>query len=108
MLDVSRNDLAAAVAGAGTMGRGIVQVLAQSGVRTLVYDAQPGAAAKAKESVAQALGKLAEKGRLKPAEVDAALGRIEVAASLDSFSACDVVVEAIAEDLTAKRELFSR
>src|SRR3954463_16141299 len=100
MLDASRNDLAAAVAGAGTMGRGIAQVLAQGGVRTLVYDAQPGAADKAKESIAQVLGKLAEKGRLKPAEVDATLGRIEVAPSLDRFSGCHVVVEAIVEDLS--------
>ncbi len=47
MLDISRADLVAGVAGSGTMGRGIVQVLAQSGVRTLVFDAQPGAAQKA-------------------------------------------------------------
>src|SRR3954469_4570201 len=47
MLDVSRADLVAGVAGSGTMGRGIVQVLAQSGVRTLVFDAQAGAAGKA-------------------------------------------------------------
>src|SRR5256885_9869303 len=82
MLDVSRSDLVAAVAGAGTMGRGIVQVLAQCGARTLVYDAQPGAAAIAKDAIGQSLGKLAEKGRLKPAEVQATLGRIEVADSL--------------------------
>jgi len=44
MLDVSRSDLVAGVAGCGTMGRGIAQVLAQAGVRTLIYDAQPGAA----------------------------------------------------------------
>src|SRR5439155_471758 len=41
MLDVSRADLVAAVAGSGTMGRGIVQLLAQCGLRTLVFDAQP-------------------------------------------------------------------
>src|SRR5882762_5995793 len=65
MLDVSRSDLVAAVAGAGTMGRGIVQVLAQCGARTLVYDARPGAASMAKDAIGQSLGKLAEKGRLK-------------------------------------------
>ena len=47
MLDVSRNDLVAGVAGSGTMGRGIVQVLAQCGVLTLGFAAQPCAAAKA-------------------------------------------------------------
>jgi 3-hydroxybutyryl-CoA dehydrogenase len=108
MLDASRSDLVAAVAGAGTMGRGIVQVLAQCGARTLVYDAQPGAAAKAKDAIGQSLGKLAEKGRLKPAEVQATLGRIEVADSLQAFAPSHVAVEAIVENLDAKRELFSK
>src|SRR5947208_6967473 len=107
MLDVSRSDLVAAVAGAGTMGRGIVQVLAQCGARTLVYDAQPGAAAIAKDAIGQSLGKLAEKGRLKPAEVQATLGRIEVADSLHGFAPCHVVIEAIVEDLNEKRRIFS-
>jgi 3-hydroxybutyryl-CoA dehydrogenase len=107
MLDVSRSDLVAAVAGAGTMGRGIVQVLAQCGARTLVYDAQPGAAAKAKDAIGQSLGKLAEKGRLKPAEVQATLGRIEVADSLQEFAPCHVVIEAIVEDLSEKKKIFS-
>ena len=49
MLDIMRADLVAAVAGSGTMGRGVVQVLAQCGVRTLVFDAKPGAAAAAKQ-----------------------------------------------------------
>src|SRR5438477_169965 len=57
MLDVSRSDFTAAVAGAGTMGRGIAQVLAQSGARTLLYDAQPGAAQRAIDSISQALAK---------------------------------------------------
>ncbi len=106
MLDISRPDLVAGVAGGGTMGRGIVQVLAQCGVKTLVFDSQPGAAQRAKESIAQTLGKLAEKGRLSAGEVDAALARIEVAATIDAFKPCHVVVEAIIEDLNAKRELF--
>jgi 3-hydroxybutyryl-CoA dehydrogenase len=107
MLDISRSDLCAGVVGAGTMGRGIAQVLAQCGARTLLFDAQPGAAKKAKESIGAALGKLAEKGRFKPAEVEATLARIELAESLQAFAACQVVVEAIIEDLGAKRELFS-
>ena len=107
MLDVSRTDLTAGVAGAGTMGRGIAQVLAHCGARTLLFDAQPGAAQKGKAAIADALGKLAEKGRVKPAEADATLGRLEVVDKLERFSRCHVVVEAIVEDLAAKRELFS-
>jgi 3-hydroxybutyryl-CoA dehydrogenase len=108
MLDTSRSDLCAGVAGAGTMGRGIAQVLAQCGARTLLFDAQPGAAKKGKEAIATALGKLAEKGRLGAAEVEAALKRIEVVEAIEGFARCQVVVEAIVEELGAKREFFSR
>ncbi len=105
MLDVSRSDFTAAVAGAGTMGRGIAQVLAQCGIRTLLYDAQPGAAARGLESIAQALARQAEKGRIKDA--DAIVKRIEVVPGPTAFAPCHVVIEAIVEDLTAKRMLFS-
>src|SRR5439155_1209384 len=71
------------------------------------YDAQPGAAAIAKDAIGQSLGKLAEKSRLKPAEVQATLGRIEVADSLQGFAPCHVVIEAIVEDLNEKRRIFS-
>jgi 3-hydroxybutyryl-CoA dehydrogenase len=107
MLDVSRSDLCAGVAGAGTMGRGIAQVLAQCGVRTLLFDAQPGAARKGRESIGAMLGKLTEKGRLPAAEAQAILQRIEIVESLEAFAACQVVIEAIVEELAAKRELFS-
>ena len=107
MLDPNRSDLVAGVAGAGTMGRGIAQVLAQCGARTLLFDAQPGAARKAKESIAQALGKLVEKGRLPAGDADKTLGRIEIVEALPALAPCHVVVEAIVEDLAAKRSLFS-
>src|SRR3954467_12693081 len=106
MLDASRADLVAGVAGAGTMGRGIAQVLAQGGARTLLYDAQPGAAAKAKDAIAQALGKLVEKGKSTQAQAAAIVSRIEVVASLDAFPPCHVVVEAVIEDLQVKKQLF--
>ena len=105
MLDPSRSDLTAGVAGAGTMGRGIAQVLAQCGARTLLFDAQPGAAEKARASIGEALARMAEKGRL--ADPLAVLGRIEVVSSLAAFAPCHLVVEAIVEDLAAKRSLFS-
>src|SRR6185503_15646605 len=103
LLDPNRSDLTAGVAGTGTMGRGIAQVLAQSGARTLVFDAQPGAARKAKDTIAQALGKLVEKGRVGAAEADQAVSHIEIADSLEALAPCHVVVEAIVEDLAAKK-----
>jgi 3-hydroxybutyryl-CoA dehydrogenase len=107
LLDSNRADLVAGVAGSGTMGRGIAQVLAQSGVRTLVFDAEPGAAQKARDAISQSLKKLVERGKLEAASMQATLGRIEVVASAQAFKPCHVVVEAIVEDLQAKRELFA-
>lgn len=106
MLDANRPDLVAGVAGAGTMGRGIVQVLAQCGVRTRVYDAKPGAAAAAKEAIGKTLAGLAQKGRIAQADADAAVARIEVVDGLSAFAPCHVVIEAIVEELQAKQALF--
>ena len=105
MIDLSRSDLTAGVAGAGTMGRGIAQVLAQCGVRTLLYDAQPGAAQRGLDSIAQACARLAEKGRIK--DPQAVTRRIEVVPGLGALAPCQLVIEAIVEDLNAKRTLFS-
>ncbi len=106
MLDVSRSDLTAGVAGSGTMGRGIVQVLAQCGARVRVFDAQPGAAAKAKDAIAKVLAGQVAKGRVAQPDADAALGRIEIAESTAAFKDCHLVIEAIVEDLAAKQKLF--
>ena len=106
MLDIQRPDLVAGVAGSGTMGRGIVQVLAQCGVRTLVFDAQPGAAAKAKDAIAKSLAGIVQKGRISQADADAALARIEIVDALAALKPCHVVVEAIVELLAPKQELF--
>jgi 3-hydroxybutyryl-CoA dehydrogenase len=105
LIDLSRSDLTAGVAGAGTMGRGIAQVLAQCGVRTLLYDAQPGAAQRGLDSIAQACARLAEKGRIK--DPQAVTRRIEVVPGLGALAPCQLVIEAIVEDLNAKRTLFS-
>jgi 3-hydroxybutyryl-CoA dehydrogenase len=106
MLDVSRSDLTAGVAGSGTMGRGIVQVLAQCGARVRVFDAQAGAAQKAKDAIAKVLGNQVAKGRMQQADADATLARIEIADSTAAFKDCHLVVEAIVEELDAKRKLF--
>ena len=106
MLDVSRTDLIAGVAGSGTMGRGIVQVLAQGGVSVRVYDAKPGAGSAAKDLIAKALAGLVQKGRVQQADADATLARIEIVDSLAAFAPCHLVVEAILEELEIKRELW--
>jgi 3-hydroxybutyryl-CoA dehydrogenase len=88
------------------MGRGIVQVLAQCGARVRVFDALPGAAAKAKDAIGKALANQVQKGRMAQGDADAALARIAIVDSLDALAGCHVVVEAIIEELEAKRALF--
>jgi 3-hydroxybutyryl-CoA dehydrogenase len=106
MLDVSRSDLTAGVAGSGTMGRGIVQVLAQCGARVRVFDAQAGAAQKAKDAIAKALAGQVAKGRMAQGDMDGTLGRIELADATGAFRDCHLVVEAIVEQLEPKQALF--
>ena len=107
-LDPNAPDLTVAVIGTGTMGRGIVQVSAQGGMRVLAFDEKPGAAQAAKDYIAKTLGGLVEKGRLSEADAKAAVERIIVAGSLAGLARADVVVEAIIEKLEPKQELFAK
>jgi 3-hydroxybutyryl-CoA dehydrogenase len=88
------------------MGRGIAQIAAQAGIKTQLYDTRPGAAAQALDYVATTLSKLTEKGKLTAEAAQRAISNLQVANALSEFSGCDVVVEAIVENLEAKRELF--
>ncbi len=104
-LDVSRPDLCLAVIGAGIMGRGIAQIAAQAGIRTLLHDSRPGAAQEARASVSAQWLKLVEKGRLDREVAARADASLIVAGDFAALSPCHVVVEAIVENLEAKREL---
>src|SRR5215212_9336935 len=106
--DANRSDLTVGVIGTGAMGRGIVQVAAAGGINVMMTDARPGAAAEARDFVAKMIGRAAEKGSMTQDEATAAVNRITIAAGLDEFRSCHVVVEAIVENLDAKRELFGK
>ncbi len=96
-----------AVVGAGTMGSGIAQVAAAAGHRVLLYDAAAGAAARARDGIAKALQRLVERGRM-AAEVQAALlERIALCADLAELAPASLVIEAVVEELAAKRALFA-
>jgi 3-hydroxybutyryl-CoA dehydrogenase len=106
-LDVSRPDLSLAVIGTGVMGRGIAQIAAQAGIRVLLHDSRPGAAREAKDAVRAQLLRLAEKGRLKAEDAARAEANLLVADSLAALAPCPIVIEAVVEELKAKRELFA-
>ncbi|MBY0271400.1 MAG: 3-hydroxyacyl-CoA dehydrogenase [Burkholderiales bacterium] len=105
--DANRADLCVGVIGTGAMGRGIVQVSAAGGMHVLMMDTRPGAAEEARDFVAKMLQRAAEKGSMSKADADAATARIRVAQSLADFKDCHMVVEAIVENLDAKRALFA-
>ena len=95
------------VVGAGIMGAGIAQVAAQAGHRVFLHDARAGAAAEAKARLATSLQALVTKGRLSEESVQAALARIEPIEALAAAAEARLVVEAIVENLAAKRALFA-
>jgi 3-hydroxybutyryl-CoA dehydrogenase len=97
------------VVGAGAMGRGIPQVAAAAGQRVVLADAQPGAVDRAHEAIAAGLARDVAKGRLDQPRADALLARIERvpdAERLDAYADCGIVIEAIVEELGAKRALI--
>ncbi|WP_334157093.1 3-hydroxyacyl-CoA dehydrogenase [Oryzomicrobium sp.] len=95
-----------AVVGAGAMGAGIAQVAALAGHPVRLLDNRPGAAARAVDELRATLAKLAAKGKLDPAQADAAASRLAAVESLDGLADAALVVEAIVENLEAKRALF--
>jgi len=97
-----------AVIGSGTMGSGIAQVFAQSGFSVTIQDVSPPALDRARAGIEKSLAKFVEKGKLSAEVRDATLGRLATAGTLDALASADYVVEAIVEDVDAKRSLFAR
>lgn len=96
----------AGVVGAGLMGGGIAQILAQAGVEVLLLDSRAGAAAEARGRIAAQFAKLVEKGRMQAAAASAATERIRPISGIGELAGCAVVIEAIVEELEAKQEAF--
>ena len=106
--DMQSPGLTLGIVGSGVMGRGIAQIAAQAGIRVLIYDSRENAGQEAMRSIDGVLARLVEKGKIDPLRYKEAISRIEVKGGLEAFTACDVVIEAIVEDLEAKRDLFRR
>lgn len=95
-----------AVIGAGAMGRGIAQIAAQAGSDVLLLDSFAGAAERGREALAAQWQKLHEKGKFDEAHRDALIARVQAVGSIDDLASCDLVIEAVVEDLEIKRTLF--
>jgi 3-hydroxybutyryl-CoA dehydrogenase len=95
------------VVGCGLMGAGIAQVSAQSGFKTVVREVSEELLEKGLKSIEKNLARQVEKGTITEAVKSEIRSRLKGTTSLEEFKDCDVVVEAIIEQLPAKRELFS-
>jgi 3-hydroxybutyryl-CoA dehydrogenase len=95
------------VVGLGTMGAGIAQVSVQSGHETVGREIAEELNERARETIDRYLTRAVEKGRMSGADKAAALGRLTLTTSLETLADCDLVIEAIVEDLEPKRELFA-
>jgi 3-hydroxybutyryl-CoA dehydrogenase len=93
------------------MGTGIAQVALRAGHPVLLADARPEAPARARDAIARAFAREAEKGRMGAGDAEAALARLTALAGVDDLAplaGCGLVIEAVVEDLAAKRALFAR
>ena len=95
------------VLGCGLMGGGIAQVSAAAGYQVLVRDTQASALEKGRREIERSLGRFVEKGTLDPAEREATLGRIGFVPDLEALSGCELVIEAVTEDLELKNRLWT-
>lgn len=94
------------VLGCGLMGRGIAQVAAQAGFATIARDISDEFTGKAKAAIEKSLGKFVAKGKMSAEDRDAALSNLTFTITVSDLKDCDIVVEAVTEDLELKNELW--
>ncbi|MBP8534581.1 3-hydroxyacyl-CoA dehydrogenase family protein [Streptomyces sp. MK37H] len=95
------------VVGSGTMGAGIAEVCARSGYPTVLVARSEVRAKEALLSVERSLHRAVGRGKLSPEELEATMVRLTSTAQYESLDACDLVIEAVVEDLAVKRALFT-
>ena len=95
------------VVGCGLMGSGIAEIAAKAGYDVVVREIDDGALQAGRGRIEKSLGRAVDKGKLGAADRDAALGRMTFTTSLDDLADRDLVIEAIVENMEAKKELFA-
>jgi 3-hydroxybutyryl-CoA dehydrogenase len=104
---MSREIGSVGVVGLGTMGAGIAQLCVEAGVETIGREVTAELGERARDRISHFLTRKVEKGQTPADERDAALGRLRLATDLADLAGCDLVIEAIVEELEPKRELFA-
>ena len=95
------------VVGLGTMGAGIAQVSVQAGHETVGREVTDEFGERGRATIDRYLTRGVEKGRLSQEERDAALARLTLTTELSDLADCDLVIEAVLEELDLKREVFA-
>jgi 3-hydroxybutyryl-CoA dehydrogenase len=95
------------VLGCGLMGSGIAQVAAQAGCQVRVRDTSASQLESGRASIGKSTARLVEKGKLAAAEREAALSRLSFVIDLDALTDCDLILEAVTEDLSLKNQLWA-
>ncbi|MBM4363743.1 MAG: 3-hydroxyacyl-CoA dehydrogenase, partial [Deltaproteobacteria bacterium] len=98
----------AAVLGAGTMGAGIAMVLANAGIETLLVDRESDLVERGIEQIKRNYGATVKKGKLSSAEMEARVSRITGTTSWDGLAGVDLVIEAVFEEMSLKKEIFAQ
>lgn len=96
------------VVGCGLMGAGIAEVCARSGYSVVATEINSQLLNKGLASINTSLTKAVERGRMKEEEKTATLGRLRGTLDMADFRSCDLVIEAILEDMAKKKELFAQ
>ena len=102
MTDIKR----VGVLGCGLMGSGIAQVAAAAGYETVARDVTKEIGERARAGIEKSLAKFVEKGKLSAADRDATLKRLSFTTTVADLQSCDVVIEAVTEDLEVKNALW--
>ncbi|WP_338467477.1 3-hydroxyacyl-CoA dehydrogenase NAD-binding domain-containing protein [Novosphingobium sp. ZN18A2] len=95
-----------AVIGAGQMGSGIAQVVAQAGIRVLLSDVEIALAEKARSGIEKAMNKQAARGKMAPEEIEPALSRIVPVGEYAPMKEAQLIIEAATEKEEIKRKIF--
>lgn len=96
------------MAGAGSMGAGIAQAAAMSGLQVKVVDTGEGACERAKKTIVKSLERIVKKGAMTEAQMEETLARITFSTDVASFKGVPFIFEAVFEDIAVKRELFAK
>jgi 3-hydroxybutyryl-CoA dehydrogenase len=96
------------VVGCGIMGGGIAQLCAQSGYNVTVSEINETLLQKGLQKIDASLSRIVDKGKISPDDRKSILGRIKGTTDMGDFSGCDLVIEAVTEDMGIKKAVFAQ